>query len=113
MSMNICITGSREVVVVKTGKTETQTTNFNCWQTPTKVTRNILKSEDKVQAYKDWVRSIDRTDTVEVFADDDFFCKNGPISTKVVDLGAEHIGDFERWIEWCEGSGYTIEFDDI
>ena len=48
MSMNIHILASRNVIVEKTGEKSVQEEYFDEWQTPTKVSYEIEKSDDKL-----------------------------------------------------------------
>ena len=56
MSMNILITAEREITFKKKNGQrgrDIQTTKFNEWQTPTRVTHQILTSMDPAQTYID------------------------------------------------------------
>ena len=52
MSTNFHISGTRSVTVNKTGVVETQQCDYDPWQTPTKVTNEILATGSPVEAYK-------------------------------------------------------------
>lgn len=107
MSTNIHFSATRDVVVVKTGKKSKQETSFNVWQTPTRVTLEIMKG-DPIQGYKDWVLSEwSEDEELEVFADDDVFCET-PIGTKIYNAGKEHVEAFEEWLAMCEEEGYEV-----
>jgi len=63
MSMNIHI-DSVGVITYPSGVQQSHTERFNCKQTPTIITEQILESPDPIQAYKDWIMS-NSEDTVE------------------------------------------------
>lgn len=113
MSMNIDIWGTREVVVTKTGAKDTQTCQFDCWQTPTTVTRAILATSDPIQAYKDWVLSRSCPIEEPVFAEDDFFQDRDPIGVEIVHPGVDHCAELDEWLVACKQAGYEIVCDEI
>ena len=110
MSTNIYFNATREVVVVKTGRTDSQCVSFGTWQTPCIVTAQIMSSKDPVQAYKDWILA-ERFDELEevVYADDDLFQEREPIGKTFVNPGKEHLAMFVEWLHMCEEEGYTVE----
>ena len=55
MSLNLEIHGVRQIVVTKTGKEDTQRISYDTWQTPSKVTKEIIASGDPVKAYCAWL----------------------------------------------------------
>jgi hypothetical protein len=57
MSMNLHLSGEREVTVNKTGKTSKQTVYFDMWQTPTDVTKEAIRGTDPKAVYISWVQS--------------------------------------------------------
>jgi hypothetical protein len=109
MSTNMHFAAEREVLVVKTGRTATQRINFDrTWQTPTRVTNEIMAG-DPIQGYKDWVlREHSRDQILDVYAEDDYFEERGPIGTRVYNAAVEHVAEFEAWLEMCEAEGYTV-----
>lgn len=111
MSTNIHITATREVIVVKTGKRDYQTTYFEAWQTPTATTYAIMASPDRVQAYKDWALSMSEDREEDVYAEDDIFEEGEPVGKVVVNYGKDHIAGLDDWIKNVEEAGYTIEFE--
>lgn len=110
MSINIHIKGTRQVQVIKTGNIFSQTENFRVLQTPTDVTHKIMKSTNKLQAYKDWVLSIYEDVEEQVYADDDIFQEREPIGTETYNSGKSHIDDLDAWIEMMTLESYDIEF---
>jgi hypothetical protein len=109
MSINIHFKGERKVQVISTGKIETQTTKIpNVWQTPTEVTKEIMKSNDPVQAYIDWVMSQSKDDVCLVYAKDDVFCERDPIGYETVNEAKDHTHGFKQTINALTKAGYTI-----
>lgn len=111
MSINFHIFGEREILIKNTGKSTTQTCDFDCWQTPTSITHKILKSPDIVAAYKEWVLSITQDEVEEVYADDDIFCEKLPIGTLIYNAGKEHVTELDVWLIECTNDGYEITFE--
>ena len=112
MSMNIHISAERTVTVNKTGKQSTQQVSFDCYQTPTNVTYEILATPAPIEAYKAWALSISKDDEEEVFAADDYMCDT-PIGKKTVNYGKQHITELEAFVAECEAEGYEIEVYDL
>ena len=110
MSMNFYISGVREITVNKTGVVETQHCNYQPWQTPTVITRELLKQADPVAAYKAWVMSnaVDRQEPV--YAEDDYLCDNEPVGFKTVNAGQEECQQVDDWIAAVTAQGYELEF---
>lgn len=108
MSTNLHIVGTRQITVNKTGKCEQQRIHFDCWQTPTNVTREIMESHDHLKAYQEWVRSRSADRVEPVFDSDDYFCERPPIGTRIVNDGEDHIEELQEWITLNELLGYEI-----
>ena len=91
MSMNLYVERTRPATVIIKGKKKriVECSSFNLWQTPTSITRAILSSGDRAQAYIDWVDS----------------CEN--------DYGADHISEFKDWIRESEEEDFTITFYEV
>jgi hypothetical protein len=117
MSMNIFITADRKVTFKdKNGKRSSsiQTERFRAWQTPTRVTHEILASHDMKQAYVDWIlRECSRDREWPVYADDDFLGVGEPVGTRIVNEGKEHVEEFRAWVEQVEEEGFTVNFEMI
>lgn len=111
MSTNIHIIGKRDVMVIKTGKVSEQTIKFGAYQTPTKVTFEIMKADDKVKAYKDWVLSVSVDEEQPVYADDDIFQEGEPVGTETYNYGREHLVEFDKWVKNVTDEGYEVEFE--
>lgn len=109
MSTNIHFIATREIRVVKTGMITTQEIKFNEWQTPTRVTWEIMGSADRVQAYKDWIlRECSRDEEFPVYAEDDIFGEGEPVGKEIYNAGKEHLAQFEEWLKMCDEEGYTV-----
>ena len=91
MSMNLYVERTRPATVIVKGKKKqiVDRSSFNLWQTPTSITRAILRSGDRAQAYIDWVDS----------------CNN--------DCGYDHISEFRDWIRDSEEEDFTITFYEV
>ena len=113
MSMNIYISGTREVKVIKTGQIINQTLKFAAYQTPTEVTYKILESADPGQAYKDWVLELGDDVVVPVYADHDIFHEEAPIGSKIENYYKDHVKEFDEWVDNSIKNGYTIDFEQI
>lgn len=110
MSTNFHIGASRAVTVNKTGVIDVQTLDYSTWQTPTKVTDQILLAMLPVEAYKAWVMSISKDEEEPVYAEDDWFCEESPIGTKMVNAGKEECIQVDEWIADAVVKGYELEF---
>ena len=90
--MNLYIQGSREIIVKSTGKEEVQYTSVDVWQTPTDITRTILKSDTPIEEYFKWVRTISE--------DDEDFSNN-------------HINEIKDTISVYEREGFIFQYLEI
>lgn len=111
--MNLYLEATREVTVNKTGKISTQTSIFNLWQTPTKVTYAALESKNTKEFYIDWCNTVSKNIIEPVYAADDLFGENKPIGENTYNTADEHIKDIEEWLDECESEGYEIEWSII
>lgn len=85
MSTNFHIFAVRDILVIKTNKKEQQYKNFKCFQTPTSVTWNLMKSKNPIEEYENWVLT----------ASEDCFAE-------------AHLLDLSEWIKVAEDEGYDI-----
>ena len=114
MSMNIMIRAVRVVSFkTKSGskKRDTQTIDFNAWQTPTGVTKTIFGSLNPAQAYIDWVLQNNVAETVPVYDDTDLFRQGNPIGVEIFNHGKDHVDEFKEWLAFADQNGYTIRFN--
>lgn len=108
MSTNFHICASRECTAKKTGEEFTQAEHIDVWQTHTRSTREILASDDPIQAYKDWVLSVSHEIEVPIFDDEGPFKQ---IGTELVHPGKEHIKDLEEELSYLIKNGWDITYE--
>ena len=91
MSMNLYVERTRPATVIVKGKKKqiVDRSSFALWQTPTNITRAILRSGERAQAYIAWVNSLDS------------------------DHGDTHIAEFSDWIRESEEEDFSIEFYEV
>ena len=117
MSMNIYITAVREVQYKDRygeSKEAEQRIAFDCWQTPTAVTQEILKQDTlqaKVDKYISFIKSRGSTLKMPVYAEDDTFGESNPISFEDYNAGDDHIAQLLQWFEEVQEDGYTVVFE--
>ena len=75
MSMNVYIYAEYEVLNLKNKQKRTMQEPFDAWQTPTEDTYRIVRSDDPIKAYCDWVLSISKEEQLELYALEDFLAK--------------------------------------
>ena len=113
MSTNIHFVAKREISFKKKNgdvATDIQTEYFAVWQSPTRVTHEIMQSVSPVDAYIDWVkRECSRPQELKVYADDDIWSEREPVGVEVYNPGEDHIAEFKDWVCVKEEQGYTIE----
>lgn len=107
MSTNIHVYADREVIVVKTGKMVVQTIIGYVWQTPSNVTREILNSADRLEAYTKWIldQSEDCDEPIYDVVTDEI------VGTRKYNPGAEHIADLMQWINQAIDDGYNVRWE--
>ncbi len=109
MSTNIHFEGTRDILVIKTGKQEVQTIGFReVWQTPTSVTNKILKAADPFQAYRDWVMEGQEDRQEPLYADNDPFHEGPIVGYETFNYGVEHLKDFDGWLKSAQEDGYEV-----
>ena len=111
MSMNIHISATREVTVNKTGKTSSQTVQFDCWQTPTSDSYEIMEKENPLEGYKEWVIARNDVGTFLVYEEGDFFKEREPIGETTVNYSENHVKKLNTWIEMCAECDYDIKVE--
>ena len=118
MSTNLQIYATRKVITLQNKESEQIIYFTDMFQTPTKVTYEILNSDDILRSYKEWVYSLGYPDKiVPVFKDySDYidYCVNeddsNKIGTKISNIAIDHIDVLYKWIELCESDGYEIKY---
>jgi hypothetical protein len=111
MSTNIHFGAIREIRVIKTGKIELQRLEFDEWYTPTEITNKIMCSDDKIAAYKEWVLSTTEDVPNKIYHPDDIFAEGETIAETTINVGKDHVAEFEDWIRYAIQEGYDIQVE--
>ncbi len=111
MSTNLHIKATREIIVKKTGAQRVQEVSVPIYQTPTRVTYKIMDSDDRLQAYFDWVKATSSIKTEPVYDEDDILCEGPSIGELEYNPGEAHISELRKEIEQLVLEGYEIEFE--
>jgi hypothetical protein len=118
MSMNLYVEATRKATVKVKGKRKiiTDRVSFGLWQTPTKVTYEILPLptlEQKVEAYIKWA------DSVSTPYEDNIYDYNGEldenfeypvIGRKTVHPAQDHAKELRDWLKMCDDEDYSVNF---
>jgi hypothetical protein len=77
------------------------------------VTRKILESEDKLEEYFKWVRSISEDEEEDLEGDmfDSETMSYNIIGKKIVNYGEEHIKDVRHWVN--DYNNWNLEWSEI
>lgn len=115
MSMNVFITGKRNITVDKTGEKDTQTIIFNALQTRTNETYNIIQSDNPIESYRKWVREqIPGNYHMEpVYDIHDILGDGEPVEYHPYNFFEEHLNKFNKWVDVCEKKGYNVTIEMI
>ena len=112
--MNVYIFATRNITFKKKdGKRsgDVQTITFDAMQTPTAVTREIVKSADPAQAYIDYIKSCSRPEQEPIYSPDDIF-EEGPIlGYNDYDWTVDHVQSFKDWLAEADDQGYSVKFE--
>ena len=103
MSMNIHLYAKIEAEIVIKGKKLPKIIyeKFNCRQTPTEITKNILKSNNPYKEYCDWIRRMSDSVPLEeifVYEEDDYFEEKEPIDIIYRNNEDIHIKELNEFI---------------
>jgi len=110
VSINFHISIKREIYN-KVGKhLGTQHLNFDTWQTPTKVTNEIMNSSNPIEKYKEWVMSISEDIEENIYEKDDPFGEREPIGIQIYNPAEEHIAELNEFINDAYREEYEISF---
>lgn len=118
MSMNLYVEATRKATVVVKGKEKTITDRikFNLWQTPTKLTYEVLDlptTEQKVEAYIKWADSVCEPREEEVYDYNGQLDENFDypvIGTKMVNPAQDHANEFREWLRHCDEEDFSVDF---
>ena len=112
--MNIDIIAEKEIMTDGDNLViDVQSDRFNAIQTPTLVTYEIVRSENPVEAYIEYVKSRSNVEKIPVYAPDDIFGEKEPVGFKDYDWSIGHVEGFKAWIAEMKLQGYTIKFEVI
>ena len=113
MSINIVISAIRKIFYKnKQGKRqqENQFTKFDVWQTPTKVTMEIMKSPNRLEAYKNYIMTMDKPEEVASYVYDEQ-TDTATYVTTIISEARDHISRLEDWVAVMEEDGYIIKVE--
>lgn len=99
MSMNVHIYAEIEVQNLKNKQKRTLQEPFRAWQTPTDETYKIVRSDDPIKSYCDWVLSVSKEKQLERYAPDDIFNEGPVIGYDTYHPGKEHVAELMEWVE--------------
>lgn len=110
MSTNFHILGKRNIYIPKVDKHEVQKIYFDCYQTPSTVTYELMDTEDPIAAYKTWLSNKAKDYEYEepIYANNDFLT---PIGYQTKNEATEHLLNLDRFIENAKNDGYDIEYE--
>lgn len=112
MSTNIHFIATREVIVKKTGKEDTQRIQLHVWQTRTPDTYKIINSADPILAYVEIIlNEFDHDEQLPVYAEDDIFGEKDPVGFKTFNAGKQHVTELMKSIQTLEEEGWEINLE--
>ena len=118
MSMNVRIYAERDISYRRhVGGTvltclDTQSVQFEAYQTPSAVSYEIVGSENPAEAYAAWVlKERSEDEEVPIYGEDDVFGDEEPVGYRTYNAGREHVRDFRTWLAGMEEGGYTVKFE--
>jgi len=110
MNVHICAEG---MITFPSGITKYSEVGFNCLQTSTKETEQIVNSPDPIQAYKDWILSRwDKDEQEETFDIDTWDDSAGYYKSTgfvIYNFGKEHCKSLDEFIEDAKVKGLKID----
>ena len=111
MSVNINI-DSRGFIITPSGVSTEYQKSFNCLQTPTKITNEIMSSAYPIQVYKDWVKSNEYIELVDDYDIDQWDDKTDYykiVGNHEYSFAQEHIDELTKFVDRETQLGFTIE----
>ena len=111
MSMNVFICAEYPVRNLKTGEVRTLEEPFDAWQTSTEDTYKIVRSDDPIQAYCDWVLSVSEEESFERYAEDEIVCTGPVVGYDTYHPGKEHVAELLEWVERMKSLGGTVKVE--
>ena len=109
MSMNVFISAEYPVRNLKTGEVRTLQETFDAWQTRTEDTYRIIRADNPIQAYCDWVLSKTKEEKLELYAVDDVMSEGPVVGYHTYHPGKEHVAELLEWVERVESLGGTVK----
>ena len=110
MNVHICAEG---MITFPSGVTKYSEVGFNCLQTSTKETEQIVNSPDPIQAYKDWILSRWDKDEQSDISDYDRIDEGTGdfevIGQEIYNFGKEHCKSLDEFIEDAKFKGLKID----
>ncbi len=118
MSMNLYVEATRKAWVKVKGKKKpiADRTTFDFWQTPTKLTYEILSlpnDQMRAEAYIRWADEVSRPYEENVYDYDGVLNEDFEypvIGTRVVKDSDRHIAEFREWLQMCDNEDYNLHF---
>lgn len=111
MSMNVFISAEYPVRNLKTGAVRTLQEPFHAWQTRTEDTYKIVRSDDPIQAYCDWVLSVSQEEQLERYAKDDTMSEGPVVGYDTYHPGKERVAERLEWVERMMSLGGTVKVE--
>lgn len=111
MSMNVHIYAEYRVRNLKTGQLRTLQEPFHAWQTRTEDSYRIVRSDDPIQAYCDWVLSVSQEEQLERYAEDDVMSEGPVVGYDTYHPGKEHVAELLEWVEHMKSIGGTVKVE--
>ncbi len=111
MSMNLHLSATINATIQVGKKKEKKrlTDSFELYQTPTDITRRILKASNVKQAYIDWVKETPSEGYEPIYANySDRINGFAVINHEKVDYNERHIQELNNWLE--QHKEWNIEF---
>lgn len=108
MSMNVYIYAEYEVLNLKNKQKRTMQESFDAWQTSTEGTYRIVRSDDPIKAYCDWVLSVSKEEQLELYAPEDILSEGPVVGYETYHPGKEHVAELMEWVERMRKIG-TVE----
>lgn len=110
MSIDLDIVRKREIQVLKTGKIEIQTDHFSPWNSPAKITREIIASDNPLELYIEWVTAENVVEKTPVYSEGDIWGQGSVDYYEDINESLNHIKELNEWVSNSIKSGYDVLF---
>ena len=111
MSMDVFISAGYPVRNLKTGEVRTLEESFDTWQTRTEDAYRIMRSDDPIQAYCDWVLSISKEEKRPRYSEYDAFEEGPVVGYDTYHPGKEHVAELLEWVKRMKSLGGTVKVE--